>query len=62
MAMTTKSVTGKTAKTTSGKARGTARRESVAKTAAAKLRIKDPVGRYMHEHFGALGKDYKLDY
>ena len=60
--MTTKSVKGKTAKTTSGKVRVAARRGSVAKTEAGKLRIKDPVGRYMHEHRGALGKDYKLEY
>lgn len=24
--------------------------------------FQDPVGRYLHEHRGALGKDYKLDY
>jgi hypothetical protein len=23
---------------------------------------KDPVGRYMHDQWGALGKDYKLEY
>jgi hypothetical protein len=62
MAMKTKSTKGKIAKTTAGKAGGTARRGSTGKTEADKLRIKDPVGRYMYDHFGALGKDYKLDY
>jgi len=30
--------------------------------AVAKPAIKDPVGRYMHDHWGALGKDYKIDH
>ena len=60
--MKTKSVKGKIVKTTAGKASGTVRRASTGKTETAKLRIKDPVGSYMYEHFGALGKDYKLDY
>lgn len=62
MTMKMKSTTDKTAKTTAGRARGAVRRGPAAKVAPAKPRIKDPVGRYMYEHFGALGKDYKLDY
>ncbi len=59
--MKTTSAKGKTAKATASKVRGTTRRVPAAKTAPGKPRIKDPVGRYMYEHFGALGKDYKLD-
>lgn len=32
------------------------------KAAKAKPAIKDPVGRYMRDHWGELGKDYKLEY
>jgi hypothetical protein len=32
------------------------------KAADASPEIKDQVGRFMHDHWGALGKDYKLEY
>ena len=32
------------------------------KTAKPKPAIKDPVGRFMRDHWGELGKDYKLEY
>jgi hypothetical protein len=32
------------------------------RTAPAKPAITDPVGRFMRDHGGELGKDYKLDY
>lgn len=45
----------------------TSGRKASARTAGrkatdAKPAIKDPVGRFMHDRWGALGKDYKLDY
>jgi hypothetical protein len=58
--MATKSVKS-SAKRTVQSARKSAPRPAPSK-AAAKPAIKDPVGRYMHDHWGALGKDYKLDY
>ncbi|HVC62017.1 MAG TPA: hypothetical protein VND19_16850 [Acetobacteraceae bacterium] len=60
--MKTTSAKGKTAEAAAGRARETTRRGSIAKTAPAKPRIKDPVGRYVDEHWGVLGKDYKLEY
>lgn len=62
MTMKTQSAKGKTVKTTAGKTRGTARRAEPAVAAPRRPRIKDPVGRYVDEHWGALGKDYKLEY
>jgi hypothetical protein len=62
MAMKTPNAKSKTAKATTGKTRGTARRGTIAKTAPSRPHIKDPVGRYVDEHWGALGKDYKLEY
>ena len=43
-------------------ARKSAQRHVARKAAGAKPAIKDPVGRYMHDHWGALGKDYKPEY
>jgi hypothetical protein len=60
--MNTKSAKGKTAKRSAGKARAAARGGSNGKTDAGKQQIKDPFARYMYEHSGALGKDYKLEY
>jgi hypothetical protein len=60
--MKTQSAKGKTVKASPAKTRGTARRGSITKTALRRPRIKDPVGRYVDEHWGALGKDYKLEY
>ena len=43
-------------------ARKAAPHPAARKAASAKPAIKDPIGRYMHDHWGALGKDYKLEY
>ncbi len=59
--MATKSVQ-TSAKRTVQSARKVASHPAWRNTASAKPTIKDPVGRYMHDHWGALGKDYKLDY
>lgn len=61
--MATKKV--KTSAQRAGKpARKAAPRPAPRKAAAAagEPAIKDPVGRYMHDHWGVLGKDYKLEY
>ena len=42
--------------------RKAAARSASRKTANVEPGIKDPVGRFMHDHWGALGKDYKLEY
>jgi hypothetical protein len=42
--------------------RKAAPRATRSKPASGKSVIKDPVGRYMREHWGELGKDYKLEY
>jgi len=50
------------AKRTVQSARKAASHPAPRKAASAKPAIKDPVGRYMHDNWGALGKDYKLEY
>jgi hypothetical protein len=50
------------AKRTVQPVRKAASRPAHRKATSAKPAIKDPVGRYMHDHWGALGKDYKLEY
>jgi hypothetical protein len=43
-------------------ARKSASHPELRKATNGKPAIKDPVGRFMHDHWGALGKDYKLEY
>jgi hypothetical protein len=50
---------GAKAKPTTGKPRVAARMLAERKRAAPGL---DPVGKYMHDHRGVLGKDYKLSH
>jgi hypothetical protein len=61
MIMATKKVQASTKRTVQP-ARKAAPRPAPRKAAGTKSAIKDPVGRYMHDHWGALGKDYKLEY
>jgi hypothetical protein len=61
MTMATKKVA-TSAKRTVQPVRKSAPRAAPRKAASGKPAIKDPVGRYMHDHWGALGKDYKLEY
>lgn len=51
-----------TRKRAAGAARATAPHPPARKTAGTKPATKDPVSRYMQDHWGALGKDYKLEY
>ena len=44
------------------KQRKASARPAPRKQTKAKLRIVDPVGRFMRDHAGELGKDYKLEY
>lgn len=48
--------------TNAARKRGAAVPGGHAAKVARKRGFQDPVGRYLHEHRGALGKDYKLDY
>jgi hypothetical protein len=61
MIMATKKVQAST-KRAASPLRKSAARPAPRKAAGTKPAIKDPVGRYMHDHWGALGKDYKLEY
>lgn len=47
---------------TVSRTRRAAVRPAARKAAKATPEIKDPVGRFMHDHWGMLGKDYKLEY
>lgn len=60
--MKTKIASAKPLKTAVPKTRVATVRASVAKVAVVKSRIGDPGRRYVMEHWGELGKDYKLDY
>jgi hypothetical protein len=59
MAMATKKASAKRAAT---KRSNASARPAPRKAAKAKPAIVDPVGRFMRDHWGELGKDYKLEY
>jgi hypothetical protein len=59
MAMATKKAS---AKRTTTKQHSASARPAPRKAAKAKAAIVDPVGRFMRDHWGELGKDYRLEY